>query len=251
MKKAISFTGLLAIARSRKALGYGTAGLLLLAGIAFAGEDLAHHIDSIEAWIASLGPWGVFAFLVAYVLATSLMMPESVLSIMAGALFGLGQGLGVVVAGSLLAASLQYLLSQHLLRTRVQRVVAARPSFAAIQQAVKKNEFRLQLLLRLTPLNPASVSYILGASGVRFWGFLVASLATFPHLLLEVYLGFAGKHVARMAGRGTEAGYLHDSIVIGGLIVTLIVIALVSRIAHKALSAAMPETAPTATPTPH
>ena len=99
------------------------------------------------------------------------------------------------------------------------------------------------MLLRLTPLNPASTSYVLGAAGVRFAGFLLASLATFPHLLLEVYLGFGGKHVARIAGRSTDAGLIHEAIVIGGLAVTAIVIVLVSRAAHKALGAAIPATA--------
>jgi uncharacterized membrane protein YdjX (TVP38/TMEM64 family) len=235
-----NLAGLLGSGRWRKGLAYAAIAGMLLLSIALLGDDVVRHIDSIEAWIARLGPWGLLAFIGVYVLATSAMMPESVLSIIAGALFGLAWGLEAVVVGSALAAALQYALSLHLLRHRIERFVATKPSFTAIEQAVRKNELKLQLLLRLTPLNPATVSYFLGATGVRFFGFFLASFATFPHLLLEVYFGFAGKHLARMTGRSAAAAHLHDAVVIGGLIVSVFVIVLASRYARKALMEAMP-----------
>jgi uncharacterized membrane protein YdjX (TVP38/TMEM64 family) len=222
-------------------LVYLLLGVLLVAAIVFAGEEIGHHIDSIDAWIANLGPWGVLAFIGLFVLATSVLMPDSVLSIMAGALFGLAWGTAAIVAGSLVAAALQYVLSQRLLRARIKRLVDKKPSLAAIQRSVCRDAFRLQALLRLTPLNPATVSYMLGATGVRFFGFMLACLALVPTLFIEVYFGYAGKHVARMAGRDTPAVYLHDVAVIGGLTITIIVMVVVSRIARKALLEAVSE----------
>jgi len=74
------------------------------------------------------------------------------------------------MAGSLLTGALQFALARQLLRAPIQRALAARPSMAAIQHAVSRDQFRLQVLLRLTPLNPATISYLLGATGVRFSG---------------------------------------------------------------------------------
>jgi uncharacterized membrane protein YdjX (TVP38/TMEM64 family) len=233
---------LLASARFRTALTYLAMGLLLVAAIVLAGDEIEHHIDAIEAWITNLSPWSVLAFVGLFVVATSLLIPDTVLSIMAGALFGLGWGIAAVVVGSLLAAALQYALSQRLLRARIERAVAARPSMAAIQRAVSRNEVRLQALLRLTPLNPAMITYMLGAVGVRFAGFLFACLALVPNLVIEVYFGYAGKHVAGMAGRGTHAAHLHDLTIIGGLAVTIIVMVFVSRTARKGVMQAVSET---------
>jgi uncharacterized membrane protein YdjX (TVP38/TMEM64 family) len=230
---------LLSAARSRTPLTYLAVGLLLLAAIVIAGQDIAHHVAALEAWIANLGPWGIVTFIGLFVAATTLLLPESLLSIMAGALFGLVTGLATVVAANLLAAALQYALSRRLLRARVQRSVDARPSLAAIQRTVSHNELRLQALLRLTPLNPALVSYLLGAAGVRFAGYMLACLAFTPHLLIEVYFGYAGRHVARMAGRGTRVVYLHDFVVLGGLAITVIVTVVVTRLAHKAVMEAV------------
>jgi uncharacterized membrane protein YdjX (TVP38/TMEM64 family) len=226
---------LLGRANSRTAMSYVVAGLVVLFAAVLAGDDIAHHIEAIEAWIASIGPWSFVAFVGLYVVATTLMLPESVLSIVAGALFGIIPGLAVVITGSLLAATLQYLLSRQLLHDSIQRLAATRPRLAAIQRAVMRDEFRLQVLLRLTPLNPATLSYVLGGAGVRFTGFLAASLASLPHLVLEVYFGYAGKHVVRMAGAHTGTAHFHDFVVIGGFVLTLIVMAVVSRMAQKAL----------------
>jgi uncharacterized membrane protein YdjX (TVP38/TMEM64 family) len=232
------------MARGRwgKLLAYASVASLLIVAIVIAGEDISHHIDAIETWVTQLGPWGVLAFVGVYVLATSVMIPESVLSIMAGALFGLLWGFAAVAVGGLAAAALQYALSHRLLRQRIERLILANERLAAVQRAAGRSELKLQLLIRLTPLNPATVSYVLGATGVKFAGFLFACLAFTPHLLIEVYFGFAGKHVARLAGGPTEAGRLHDLVVIGGLAITVIVVVLISKFAHKALTEALAET---------
>lgn len=224
-------------------LTYVVIGLLLTIVIVISGDDVARHIGDIEKWIAKLGPWGLVAFVLLFVVATSLMMPETALSIMAGALFGLTWGFAAVVAGSLLAAMLQYALSRRLLHGLIDKALTSRPSMAAIQRAVLRDELKLQTLLRLTPLNPATTSYMLGAAGVKFPGFLLACLALIPSALIEVYFGFAGRHVAHIAGRSNKEIYTHDLMIFGGLALTIVILVLVAKTAHKAVMRAVAEAA--------
>jgi len=217
-------------------------GLLIVVAIVIGGRAIEHHINAIESWIANLGPWGVLTFIGLFVLATSLLVPDTVLCIIAGALFGLFWGVAAVLAGSLLAGAMQFALSHKLLRARIQRTLAARPSLAAIQRAVNRDEFRLQVLLRLTPLNPATISYLLGAAGVRFSGFLIACLATTPNLVVEVYFGHVGSQAARLTGSAARTARLHALAIIGGLAVCVAVMVFVSRMAHKAVMQAVAET---------
>jgi uncharacterized membrane protein YdjX (TVP38/TMEM64 family) len=229
-------------AYSRAALPYLAVGLLLIVAIVVGGREIEHHINAIESYITNLGPWGVFGFVGLFVLATSFLLPDTVLCIIAGALFGLGWGVGAVLMGSVLAAAIQFALAHHFFGAQIQRALAARPSLAAIQGAVSRDEFRLQVLLRLTPLNPATISYLLGAAGVRFSGFLIACLALTPNLVIEVYFGHVGKHVARLAGSDAGTAHLHDLAIIGGLTVCLAVMVLVSRMARRAVTQAVAET---------
>jgi len=232
----------LARAYSRAALPYLAVGLVLLVIVAVGGREVEHHTHAIESGITALGPWGPLAFVGLFVLATSLLLPDTVLCIIAGALFGLGWGVAAVVAGSVLAGAMQFALSHRLLRARIQRTVAERPSLTAIQRAVRRDEFRLQVLLRLTPLNPATVSYLLGAAGVRFSGFLIACLAHTPTLVVEVYFGYVGKHAARLAGNNLSTARVHGLSIIGGLVGCIGVMVLVARVARKAVMQAVAET---------
>ena len=222
-------------ARLRATLAYGALALALIVAVVWAGDDIGHHIDGIEAWIERGKPWSVLAFIGLYAVATSLLVPDSLLSVVAGAAFGMTWGLAAVVAGSLLGAALQYALARRLLRPRIERSLERRPSLSAIQRAVRQDELRLQTLLRLTPLNPATTSYLLGAAGVRFGGFVLACLALIPVLCFEVYLGVAGTHVARTAGDASHGWSIHDTVLVFGVVVTLAVVVVVSRMARRAL----------------
>ena len=234
---------LLTRASVRAALPYLAIGILLVITVVVVGREIEHHINAIESWIARLGPWGVLAFIGLFALVTSFFVPDTVLCVIAGALFGITWGAAAVLAGSFLAAALQYALSRRLLRARIERTLLARPSLAAIQRAVSHDELRLQLLLRLTPLNPATISYLLGAAGVRFAEFLIACAALAPNLIIEVYFGHAGKHMARMAGDGTKSSHLHDLAIIGGVVVGVTVMVIVSRMARKAVMQAVADPA--------
>ena len=229
-------------AYSRAALPYLILGVLLIVAIIFLGHEIEHNINAIESWITELGPWGLIAFIGLFILATSFLVPDTVLCIIAGALFGLSWGVVAVLAGSLLAAAMQFALSHKLLRSRIRRMLAARPALAAIQRAVSLDEFRLQILLRLTPLNPATINYLLGTAGLRFSRFLIACLALTPNLMIEVYFGYLGKHAVMLTGSETRAAHLHDLAMIGGFVVCVAVMVLVSRIARKAVLQAVAET---------
>src|SRR4051794_30673570 len=198
------------------------------------------HVLEIERWIADLGPAGPAIFIGLLVVSTSILIPEALFAIAAGALFGLDWGFLIVVVGNLIAATIQYALARSFLHDRIQRMLASRPQLAAIQRAVLKDEVRLQLLLRLTPLNPASLSYVFGAAGVRFPAFLFACIGLAPHLLIEVYLGHAGQHLTRMTTGVAPHSFAHKAITVAGLVISAVVVLIISRIARKSIQEVLP-----------
>jgi uncharacterized membrane protein YdjX (TVP38/TMEM64 family) len=226
----------------RAALPYIAIGLLLAVVIIAGGREIEHHINAIESWITNLGPWGLIAFVGLFVLTTSFLFPDTILCIIAGALFGLGWGFVAILTGTLIASAIQFSFSRRLLRARIQRMLSRKPTLAAIQRAISHDEFRLQILLRLMPFNPATINYILGAAGVRFFSFIIACMAHTPNLVIEVYFGHVGKHIARLTSSSTRTAHLHDLAIIAGLVVCIIVMFFISRMARKAISHAVSET---------
>lgn len=209
--------------------------ILIIAAVILLGHEAERHLQAIEAAITGLGPWGRVAFVGLLVIGTSILIPESLFGLVAGALFGLAWGISLMLVGNLIAAALQYGLARRLLHEPIQRALETRPLFRSIQSAVIRDELRLQLLLRLTPLNPALISYLLGAAGVRFAGFMLASLVLISHFAIEVYLGHAGKQLVTKGFGGAHGGWQHGLLIYGGIAVGLIAVILVSKAAHRAV----------------
>lgn len=220
----------------RATLPIVAAAVLVVILVLILGREAGHHVLALETWIADLGAAGRAVFIALMVVCTSLLIPESLFGIAAGALFGVRVGFLTLVAANAIAAVIQYALARRLLRGRIQRALATRPQLAAVQRAVLKDETRLQLLLRLTPLNAASLSYVFGAAGVRLTGFLFACLGLVPHILLEVYLGHAGQRLTLDGGIPPAHSLAHEAVTFGGLLVSAIVVFIVSRIARNTLA---------------
>ena len=230
---------LLKHAGNRATLPFIAVALVVLVLIVMLGREAGHHVASIERWVVALGPTGLVVFVGLLIVGTSLLIPESLFGIAAGAVFGIWPGFAAVLVGNMLAASLQYALARRLLRDRIQKVLASRPQLAAVQRAVLQDEIRLQLLLRLTPLNPASLSYVFGVAGVRFAGFLLACVGLVPHLLMEIWLGHVGQHLTRVSTGTRSPSLAHEAVTFGGLLVTAIVVFVVSKIARRAVERAL------------
>ena len=222
----------------KKISAYTVAAAALLIAIVILGDEFGRHIKAMEVWVESLGPWAIVVFVLLYAALNSVFFPDALLGIVAGASFGFTKGLAIVACGSLIGAVLQYFLSRHLLKPIIDRVIVSRPTMAAIQTAVLQQELRLQLLIRLTPLNRAMTSYVLGAAGVGFSRFIAAFVAILPNLCLEVYFGIAGKHLGKMAGQPDHTAVIHDVFLFAGLAVAITVMALVSRAARRAVEVA-------------
>lgn len=218
---------------------YALIAVALIAAIVFLGGELEDHLAAYENWLDSLGPWALIMGVLLYAVCAVVFIPDTLLGLIAGATFGLTHGLLVALLGSLLAAVVEYLLSRRLLKPVIDRRLTSKPDLQAILAAVKTEEFKLQFLIRMTPVNRTLTSYALGASGVRFPGFTAALAGFLPHICLEVYTGYAGKHLAVATTRAHGAAVAHEALLIAGLLVTVLVIYLVSRIAKKAIDDAV------------
>lgn len=209
---------------------------LLLLGVAvWIGNDVAHHLPELENWIASHGAWGWVVFVAAVVICTSLYIPDTLFAVSAGILFGIFKGTAIMTVAALLTALLNFSVSRRFLHTHVSRWLASNPRLASIERAVRNEGFRFLFLLRLTPLHPVTVSYLLGATKTRAGTFLLASLGLIPGLFVSVYFGYAAKQVAKASGQVGEHSPAHTAVTIGGLIACIAVLVYVTRLARQAL----------------
>jgi len=192
-------------------------------------------LASALASVAAAGSAGQAGFVALYVLATVLFVPGSVLTVGAGAVFGLWRGFFLVSVGSTLGACAAMLVGRYLLRDRVARRLAAFPVFEAVRSAVAAEGWKVVALTRLSPVLPfVLLNYAYGLTEVRFKEYALASwLGMMPGTLLFVYLGAAAGEVARSGDRvRTPAEWAFFA---AGLAATALAAWLVGRKAKAAL----------------
>ena len=202
-----------------------------------AGRSLAGAIPALAERIEGFGGWGPVVFVCAYAAATVAFAPGSILTLAAGAIFGIARGTVIVFVGATTGAALAFLVARYLARAAIESKVAGNPRFAAVDRAIGAQGRKIVFLLRLSPVFPFNLlNYALGLTRVRFADYLVASFGMIPGTLLYVYYGqvigdvaalASGVEVARGAGYYTVLGV--------GLAATIVVTTLVTRIARRAL----------------
>ena len=194
-------------------------------------ETCAAHVDA-------LGPWaGPLLFIAAYVVASVLLVPGSVLTLLAGAVFGLALGVPVVFIAAVLGSSAAFAIARTLARDRVARWLARDARASAINDAVAGEGLKVVLLLRLSPLFPYSLlNYALGASGVRYRDFLLGSLGMLPATVLYTYYGkVIGDAAAIASGTAPPRGPEYYALLAMGLAATLAVTVVITRAAKRGL----------------
>lgn len=213
-------------------------GAALLAALLL-GRAAGTHVEAVVGWVDRLGSASPAAFVVGYALATVAFVPGSLLTLAAGALFGL-TGILYVAVGATAGASAAFLIARYAARGAVERRLAGDARLAAIDRAIGRKGRTIVLLLRLSPLFPFTIlNYGLGLTRVRFVDYLVASVGMLPGTVLYVYYGTVVGDLARLAsGTAVPRGVEYYALLALGLVATLAVTRLVTRIARRALEEA-------------
>jgi len=217
--------------------------VVALAALFVLGRAAGGYIPAFKEWVEGLGVLGPLVFIAGYALAVVAFAPASLLTLAAGAIFGIGAGTAHVFVAATLGSALAFLVSRYLARHAVERRVEGNPRFAAIDRAVGEQGRKIVFLLRLSPVFPFNLlNYALGLTRVRFADYLVASLGMLPGTLLYVYSGKVGGDVAAAAGGASmQRGPLEWAFIAVGLLATIAVTTMVTRIARKALAEATGE----------
>ena len=200
---------------------------------------LLQRLPEALDWFRSLGPWGAVVFVGAYVLACVGFVPASLLTLGAGAIFGVGLGGLCVSVGATLGATTSFLIGRFLARDWVARRIGANARFQAIDAAIGREGWKIVGLLRLSPLFPFSLlNYGLGVSRVRLRDFVLASwVGMLPGTLLYVYIGsLLGTALLRGGPVQRERTTVEWVFYGVGLLATVAVTVYVTRVAKRALA---------------
>jgi len=171
----------------------------LVAGLALAYANRDQFSpEALQQWLAAAGWWAPLVFIAIYAAGTVLFLPGSVLTLAAGALFGILPGALYSLTGATLGAMLAFLIARHLAGEWVARKTGGR--LKQLIEGVEAEGWRFVAFVRLVPLFPFNVvNYALGLTRIPLAAYALASaVCMLPGALAYAWLGHAGR--AALAG---------------------------------------------------
>lgn len=191
-------------------------------------------VGTLRAWVEAGGPIGMVGFGAAYVVLALLFVPGAALTMVAGAVLGVGWGIVVVAIATSVADAAAFLLGRYVARGAAQRLMDRYPRFRIVDRTISRGGWRIVALIRLNPTIPYSASnYLFGVTGVSFIPFLISSgIFTLPGAFAYLYLGYVG---AETIG-GSSRSLVEWALLLLGLVVTLLAIAYVTVLARRELA---------------
>lgn len=216
---------------------------VLLGLLAVAALGALYYFLPIRAWleafkhyVATLGPLGWILYALAYALCCVLFVPASILTLSAGAIFGVVKGSIIVIAGATLGAALSFLLARTVMRKRIEAMTASNAKFRALDQAITSEGWKIVALVRCSVVFPFTyINYAFGLTGIAFGPYVLATFfGIIPTTVAFVYLGDA----AGTAATATKAQTTALIVKIAGGLIALGVSLFVARIATRAIKRA-------------
>ena len=188
-------------------------------------------------WIQKLGVWAPFFVAAFYIISCILFLPGSILTLGAGFLFKVVVGTITVSIGSTLGACAAFIVGRTIARQWIAQKIGTNEKFAAIDNAVANQGFKIVLLTRLSPVFPFNLlNYAFGLTKVSFWQYVFASwIGMLPGTVMYVYFGAGLRSLADVAAGKIETGTTGRIFFWVGLAATIAVTVFITRLARKAL----------------
>ncbi len=198
---------------------------------------MTQWLHSTLIQIAQMGGWGVLLFVVLYVVAALTMAPAFLLTVAAGAIYGVTRGSVLVFCGAALGAFAAYGVAVRLADTRLLKRLDRQPRVVVVRDAIRQDGVWVQFLLRLSPIIPFTMlNYALGLARVPFRDFAVALIGMVPAIVMYTYYGkVVGDVTALAAGRALPRGPGYYVFLVVGLVTTVVASAMITRAARRAL----------------
>jgi uncharacterized membrane protein YdjX (TVP38/TMEM64 family) len=157
-----------------------------------------------------------------------------------GLFFGLWWGFLLNLLGNVGAAAVSFTISRRLGRQWVERRFFRRGKWAALDELIARDGWKIIFLSQVHPLFPSSLlNYLYGVTRIRFGTCMLwIALGQAPGLFLYTYLGTLAQFGLKIL-RGKSHPFAYEYLLwIGGLLITLAATFALSRIALRLLAEA-------------
>jgi uncharacterized membrane protein YdjX (TVP38/TMEM64 family) len=129
-------------------------------------------------------------YIFAYIFAVVVAIPGTILTLLAGPLFGFWQGVVLVIIGSNIGCSVTFMISKFIGYDFVQRFFQKYNKVKDINDQLEKNGIGYLFYMRLLPIFPFNlINYFMGLTKIPYRQYALATFfGMLPGIVFYVYL---------------------------------------------------------------
>lgn len=231
------------MSKVKRAVFLQLAGLVLAAVIGawvWRHYPVVQYVIQLEQKIGAMEFWGAVLYPLLYAACNVLLLPGGVLAIGSGLFFGLWWGFFLNVLGNVAGAAVSFFLSRKLGRGWVAKKFLKHRKWAALDEAIAHDGWKIIFLSQVHPLFPSSLlNYLYGVTRIRFRTCMLwIALGQTPGLFLYAYLGTLAQHGLRIWQGKSHPQTWEYVTWLGGLLLTITVTMVLGRLALRLLAEA-------------
>jgi uncharacterized membrane protein YdjX (TVP38/TMEM64 family) len=133
-----------------------------------------------------------YLYILLHIAMAVLLLPCSIMTLLAGVLWGAGWGLAISVLAALLSSTATFLLARSFFRKTVHDLLFSRyPKMSQLLKSVEQHDWKIIALSNLNPLIPAStMGYAFGLSSIPLKRYIYYSaICMLPLQAIFVFFG--------------------------------------------------------------
>jgi len=194
-------------------------------------------VEALQEHVMSWGAWAGICYPLLFAACNILLLPGGLLAVGGGFFFGLWWGFVIVFGGNIISTAISFALSRFVARRWFQRKLSGNPMLKMLSPAVERESWKIILLSQLHPLFPTSLlNYFYGLTRIRFRTYMLwASIGRIPGLFFYAYLGTLGQLAVRIMRSKSYPRTVEYWIWGGALIMTVLLLLVFGRVAHRAI----------------
>lgn len=201
---------------------------------------LSDYLARLQATIVAMGFWSAVLYPLLYAGCNVLLLPGGMLAIGSGLFFGLWRGFALNLLANVTASAVAFMITRTFGRRWIARRLLPHAKWAALDEAIGREGWKIILFSQLPPLSPVSLlNYFYGITRIPFGACMLwVAIGQAPTMFLYAYLGTMGQHGLRLWQGELHPGTSEYVVWIGGLVLTLLATVGLARIALRALAEA-------------
>ena len=205
---------------------------------------LLHHFElddrilELIQWLESQGWQASLWFIVIIAAAIVFLLPGVIFTMGAGFVFGVVKGTIYVVVGTVVGATIAFLISRYLFGKRASNWLMSKIRPPNLGEIVRDEGWRMIMLTRLVPLFPFKLSnYFFGLTPLRLRDFVLGNLiGVIPITVNNVYVGSIAADLTTL-GTARDARTPVEWTLYGlGFVLAIVALIGLTRMARRALN---------------